>query len=157
KKLADFRKYDLNGDGLITPDEVLGPVTNGNHLTLVKGQVSHEGNIDAASNEPYQGKRAFKIFTIRLQAGRTYQIEQVSKVYFAYLYLEGPNGKILDSNDSGGPGRTARIVHRATKTGTYRIIATSQGGFRTGPFSLSARALSSKGGTLPKGLPSWFE
>jgi Ca2+-binding EF-hand superfamily protein len=156
KKLDDFRKFDLNDDGVITPDEVLGPATNGNRLTLVDGQVSCQGNIEASS-ETYHNKKSFKSFTIHLQAGRSYQFEQVSQVYFAYLYLEGPDGTILDRNDSGGNGRTARIVHQAAETGTYRVIATSQGGFRTGPFSISVRILSSSSSKGPKGLPPWFE
>jgi Ca2+-binding EF-hand superfamily protein len=157
QKLEDFPRHDRNDDGLITAEEVLGPGKNGSHLKLVKGQVSYQGAIDEVPNEGYQRKKSYKIFTIRLEGGRTYQFEQVSQVYFAFLYLEGPNGRILDSNDSGGNGRTARIVHRAAETGTYRLIATSQGGFRTGAFSLSVRVLGAPRGTLPNGLPPWFE
>src|SRR5262249_47550530 len=81
------------------------------------------------------------------------------KVYFAYLFLEGPDGRILAQHDSGGVGQTARIVHRADKAGTYQIIATSQGGFRTGPFTLTirvVRAAAAKGLSSGKRLPPWF-
>jgi len=156
KTLEEFRKFDLNDDGLITAEEVLGPVADANRLKLVNGQGSYQGNVEESTDERYHGKKSFKILTIRLQGGRTYQIEQVSQVYFAFLVLEGPDGKILDRNDSGGNGRAARIVHRATVTGTYSLIATSQGGFRTGAFSLSVSTLPTSG-TLPKGLPPWFE
>ena len=40
---------------------------------------------------------------------------------------------------------------RAAETGVYRIIATSQGGFRTGDFSLSVRVAPGL-----QGLPAWF-
>ena len=66
-------------------------------------------------------------------------IELVSKAYFAYLFLEDSSGRILHEHNSGGIGRTSRLVHRTHRTGIYRIIATSQDGVRSGPFSLSLR------------------
>jgi Ca2+-binding EF-hand superfamily protein len=169
----DFRHYDLNGDGFITPDEVLRFVKKIPHLEFDGGQVDYQGTVEESPDERYQGKQSFKIFTIRLKEGKTYQIEQVSQIYFAYLYLEDPNGAIVDQHDSGGVGLTARIVHKAEETGTYRIIATSQGGFRTGAFELSVRVFRDFSHIfpedrhtipilpdalpLPKGLPSWFK
>src|SRR4051812_10390929 len=51
KRLEEFRKLDLNDDGLLTAEEVLGPATSGNRLTLIKGQVSCQGNIDEVAEE----------------------------------------------------------------------------------------------------------
>jgi len=158
KKLDDFREYDLNDDGLITADEVLRVLGNGSQLKLQKGKAKYDGAIDPPTKEQFRSKRAFKIFTVTLQQGMTYQFEMVSPEFFAFLYLEGPDGAILGRADSGGNNQKARIEHRAEKSGTYRVIATSQGGFRPGPFSLSATVLpgGGGGGAVVKGLPPWF-
>ena len=157
KSIDDFHKLDANDDGLITAEEVLGTVTSGNQLHLENGQLSYQGNVDSANSEPYQGKRAYQILALHLQGGKTYQFQQVSQMYFSFLYLEGPDGKILGEHNSGGNGRTARIVQRLAASGTYRLIATSLGGFRTGPFSLSVRIVADSGRNLPKNLPPWFK
>src|SRR5262249_15792565 len=68
-----------------------------------------------------------------------------------------PKGELLAEHNSRGRNQTARIIHRAARAGTYRIIATSQDGWRTGPFSMSVRVFYSPGGALPKGLPPWFK
>jgi Ca2+-binding EF-hand superfamily protein len=163
KKLEEFCEFDLNDDGLITAEEVLRVLGNGSHLKLRKDRVDYKGEIGPPSTEKYRSKKAFKIFTIALEEGKTYQFEMVSPVYFAYLYLEGPDGPILGRADSGGNNQIARIVHRAAKSGTYRVVATSQGGFRPGAFTLSVRVLpggdgggGGGGGAVVKGLPPWF-
>jgi Ca2+-binding EF-hand superfamily protein len=153
----EFRKYDLNEDGFVTPEEVLRVLKNGTHLELVNGLVDYNGVVEEAAEDRYQGKKSFHILTIKLQQGVTYQIEQVSQEYYAYLYLENPDGDIVEKHNSGGRGLTARVVHRAARSGTYRIIATSQDGHRTGPFALTVRVLSDgAGGAPPSGLPAWF-
>jgi Ca2+-binding EF-hand superfamily protein len=158
KTLDAFRQFDLNRDGFITPDEVLQSVQRGLPLNIEKGRVSHQGVIEQAQgDEPgYRDKKAFNAFTVRLQKGTTYLIEQSSHAYFSFLFLEGASGQVLASHDSGGVGKTARIAHRAAWTGAYRIIATSQGGFAGGPFSLTIRALPGLGGAAAKDIPAWF-
>src|SRR5262249_23000123 len=84
----------------------------------------------------------------------------VSPVYWAMLFLENPEGQIVERNNSNNNGETARVVHRAAKAGNYRLIATSLGGFRTGAFTLNVRELGGAGGPAgptPKGLPRWFQ
>src|SRR5207244_4134934 len=44
----------------------------------------------------------------------------------------------------------------AARTGTYRVIATSQDGVKPGPFTWSLHVLSRSGVVLPKGVPPWF-
>jgi Ca2+-binding EF-hand superfamily protein len=151
KAPEDFRKHDLNGDGLVTAEEVLQTVKKEGHLQLEDGQASYNGDIEESLEERYQNKIAFKVFTINLEKGKTYRIVQISQVYYAYLYLESPDGEVLAQHNSGGVSLPARIIHRAAKAGTYRIIATSLGGFRTGPCSLSVQIQNG-----PRGLPAWF-
>jgi Ca2+-binding EF-hand superfamily protein len=152
KPIGEFDKYDLNGDGMITAEEVRHLLKTTDELRLVKGQATYNGAVEEAIDELYRGKKSFKILTIKLDRGKTYQIDHISQAFQAYLYLEDSDGNLLEENGSTTIGGNSRIVFRADKTGTYRLIATSQGGFRTGNFSLSARS-----GVQPKALPPWFQ
>jgi Ca2+-binding EF-hand superfamily protein len=156
KKRGDFRKYDRNGDGFITVEEVADNRKQGHQLGLRKGQVIYRGALEEEPEERYRGKKTFQIFTLRLEKGKTYQIEQVSEIFYSYVYLEDPDGEIVGKSNSGGRGRTARILHRAAQSGMYRIIASSQDGYKPGPFSLSVRTLAGFGPPLPKEFPPWF-
>src|SRR5262249_4354634 len=137
KKKADFRKHDLNGDGFITAAEILRTAKKDDHLELENDRVEHKVTLDPPKNEQYQGKRAFKIFTIKFEQGKSYQIELASQFFLAHLYLEGPERDLLTQTNNWAWGRASRITHRATKTGIYRIVATSQGGFAAGACTLT--------------------
>jgi Ca2+-binding EF-hand superfamily protein len=156
KKISDFHKYDLDGNGLITPDEVLALMKRSFDLKLDEGEVDYEGNIEEAP-EKHRGKKYFKVFSVKFEKGKTYQIDHKSKAFDAYLYLENADGELLAEDDDGGEGLNSRIKFHAEKTGIYRIIATGVGGGRPGPFSFSVRLLNGSGGNLPKGLPAWFQ
>ena len=156
RKIADFRKYDLNCDGFISPGEALQMVKKASQLELKNGKAEYKGTIEEEIEARYQGRKSFKIFTIKMEQGKTYQIEMVSPVFFAFLYLEAPGGRVLIQANSFGRDKIARITHRAIEAGTYRIIATSQDGFRTGACTLSVRLLPGIVGTIPKGVPAWF-
>jgi Ca2+-binding EF-hand superfamily protein len=155
-KPEEFRQYDLNDDGFITAEEVLRKAKRPIHLAIENGEANYDGAIDRTTDEKYLGKKAFKIFTIKLEQGKTYQIEHVSEEFYAYLYLEDFHDDVVGKNNSGGRGQTSRLVYRAVKTGIYRVIATSQDGYKTGAFSLSIRVLNDSSGIVPKGMPSWF-
>jgi Ca2+-binding EF-hand superfamily protein len=150
KPVNEFRQYDLNGDGIITSEEVLRYLKKPVELKLNQGQSTYNGTVEEA-DEVYRDKKSFKVFIVRLEQGRTYQIDLVSEAFQAFLFLEDFEGNLLEENSSRNVGGNSRIVFRPEKTGTYRVIATSAGGFRTGPFVLSVRS-----GVMPKGLPSWF-
>src|SRR6516165_2723746 len=110
KKFEEFRKYDLNGDGLITPDEVLRTVTNPLELKLSSGQAIYRGAIERTDTK-YRGTRLSKVLDVKLEAGRTYQFDHMSKAFDAYLFLEDPDGVILAQDDDGGEGTNSRIIH----------------------------------------------
>ena len=67
---ADFRKYDLNGDGFITPDEVLQVLEKESRLELRNGQASYRGVISESPKETYRGKKSFKILPVKLKQGK---------------------------------------------------------------------------------------
>ncbi|MBI2806170.1 MAG: hypothetical protein HYX68_14405 [Planctomycetes bacterium] len=80
-----------------------------------------------------------RVYLAQMEAGQTYQIDMSADFFFdAYLYVM-ENNNILVQDDDGGGNHNARIVFRPTRTGQYRIIATSLGGNATGPFTLTVR------------------
>ena len=118
-------------------------------LKLVDGKGSYTGRIAATDSRfnPLTGMignagRLHRSLSIRLEQGKTYQIDMVSDLnnggFDSYLFLLGPDGKILARDDDGGGFPNARIVHRIAQTGEYRIIATSFGaGNATGEFTVT--------------------
>jgi Bacterial pre-peptidase C-terminal domain len=107
-------------------------------LKNAKGGAAFTGEI-AQGDSLYQKKKIHKLFLFEMEAGKTYQIDQVSGALDSYLYLEDPNGNLLAKDDDGGGFPDARIIHKATKAGKYRIIATSLRGNQTGAFTLTIR------------------
>ena len=105
-------------------------------LKLNKGTVSVSSFL-VANDPPYKNKNISKPFLLPMEAGKTYQIDYRSTVFDCYLYLEDPDGRIVGEDDDGGGGLDSRIVHKATKSGKYRIIATSLEGTSTGKFSMN--------------------
>ena len=57
KTLEQFREYDLNDDGFITADELLGIMQKPITLKLVNGQATYDGAIEAA-DEKYRGQKS---------------------------------------------------------------------------------------------------
>ena len=102
-----------------------------------KGMATYTGSIEG-KDALYKGKK-HKAFTFPMEAGKTYQIDHMSTKFDCYLYLIGPDGKVLAEDDDGGEGLNSRIEFKAEKAGTYRIIATSLGGSGTGDFTFSVR------------------
>ena len=80
------------------------------------------------------------VYTFEGQQGKTYQIDLHSKAFDAYLYLRDAKDVTLMTNDDVEPGNLdSRIVYQVTKSGTYKILATSLGAGGTGPFTLTVR------------------
>lgn len=77
----------------------------------------------------------YKVFTLYLEAGKTYRIDHQSGEFDARLILEDSHGNVVAEN-AGDSKRNARIVHMASKTGVYRVIATSVTARGTGKFVL---------------------
>lgn len=83
----------------------------------------------------------FKVHTVKLHANKKYQIDMISALFDAYLFLEDSAGNVLTSDDDGGEGLNARIIFTPAKTDTYRVIATTfdrgvPGTTRVGPYTL---------------------
>ncbi len=152
RAFAAFNEDDFDGDGLITLREVKQKATARPDLKFEKGRLTHT-EVIVAAGESYRGKTAFKVLTVRLEAGKTYQFSLISPAFQSFLFLEDVNGSPLVERSSIGIGAESRLVYRATQTGTYRVVVTSLGGFRVGSFALTAR----DGAVLPSSVPAWFQ
>jgi hypothetical protein len=108
-------------------------------LKLTDGRATYDGALEEA-DEVYRGKRAYKVLTVKLERGKSYRIDHTSEAFQAFLYLEDADGNLLRENSSPNIGGNSHIVFRASKAGTYRLIATSLAGVRTGAFVLSVRS-----------------
>jgi Ca2+-binding EF-hand superfamily protein len=158
KSLREFRTYDLNDDGFITPEEVIRHMKKPVNLVLRDGRASYQGTIDEMPDETYKDKKSFRVIKVKLERGRTYQIEHISKDMQAFLHVEDPDGNVVVENSSDTIGGLSRIVYRVTEAGVYRIIATSLAGYRTGTFSFTIRVLNPDLGTASqRELPPWFQ
>jgi hypothetical protein len=78
-----------------------------------------------------------KVHKYKFEAGKTYEI-RMNRVGMRdpYLRLEDPDGTQLAVDDDGAGDLNARIIHSCTKSGEYRIIATSCGSGDTGDYVL---------------------
>jgi hypothetical protein len=79
-------------------------------------------------------------YAVNLKAGTRYVIDLKSTAFDAYLRIEDGQGRELASNDDvGGLNRNSQVVFTPNVTGSYRIVATTCFGNRTGSFSLTVK------------------
>jgi hypothetical protein len=79
-------------------------------------------------------------YDVQMTAGRRYIIDLKSDDFDPFVKLLGPQGAIVAFEDEGYTQRGARVVYMPTRTGTYRIVATSLTPRSTGAFTLSVSA-----------------
>ncbi len=149
-----LRERDNDRHGKSALSKLLRDLKGPNELKLANGRADYKGEV-AEREEPYQDKKAYTALTVRLEAGKSYQIDHTSRVFQAFLYLEGPDGNRLKEHSSPTIGGNSRIAYRAERSGVYRVIATSLGGFRSGPFACSVSVEIPAYG-LPKALAVLF-
>jgi hypothetical protein len=107
--------------------------------SLVKGELKIDGKLANEDPEDMLGPRnRYKIYSVKMVAGRTYTIDLASGDFDAYLRLsDGQFKKLAEDDDSGG-GTDSRIVFMAKSDGTHHIVATSLDG-QVGSFTLTVR------------------
>jgi hypothetical protein len=137
-KTGDYTIYATSFDAgqgkfTLTVKELIIPTIA---LKLEKGRAAYKGDLTKA-DPPFRNKKNHKLFTVAFEAGKTYQIDQVSGRFDAYLFLEDPEGNIVGEDDDSGGNLNARIIHQAAKTGTYQIVATTFEGASIGEFTLT--------------------
>jgi hypothetical protein len=84
----------------------------------------------------------YKPYKLQLKAGKLVVIDMVrsDKTMDPYLFLEGPDGKIVMQDDDSGGDRNARILYMPQKDGEYRVIATTLDR-TTGEYSITVRSV----------------
>jgi hypothetical protein len=113
-------------------------------ITLAAGKARLEAELTVADpRDRVMAGSACKVYTLKMKAGRTYQIDMMQKPgapgLDPFLRLEDSQGKQLADDDDGGGGLNgldARIVFACTQDGTYRVVATTLEP-QTGGFALS--------------------
>jgi len=117
--------------------------------------LNQAGNLQA--NDPLvtdaalrQQNARMKVHSVNMQAGREYVIALSSEMFDSYLILESPTGQRLAQDDDGGGFPHARLVHRATQTGSHRILVTAFDA-KLGAYQLTVQEIG--GAVVPKGDP----
>jgi hypothetical protein len=106
-----------------------------------KGMVI-KGKLDPADpKDKVKTNSPHKVHEQRMKSGENYQIDLVSGAFDPFLRLEDSAGKQLAEDDDGGGFPNARILFKAPKDGTYRIVATSFDG-KSGDYTLTIKKAS---------------
>ncbi|HEY0587010.1 MAG TPA: kelch repeat-containing protein [Pseudoduganella sp.] len=106
------------------------PITSG---TPVSATLKSNGCPVGARGSSYYTDR----YTFSGTGGKVVTIAMSSSSFDTYLYLRGPAGTVLKSDDDGGGGTNSRISFSLPSTGIYTIEATSYGSYATGAYTLS--------------------
>lgn len=119
-------------------------------LTLKDGKVEYPTEFDdndATLTVRTPGKVLhfrYKVFTVHLEAGKTYRIDHRGTggddKFDPFLFFEDASGATLDQDDDSGGGLNARIVYKPSKTGTYRVVASTFVPDQIGKFTLEFSA-----------------
>jgi len=154
-RTAEYRV--LVGVGTLT-EERRAPLDYTTQIVEVKLALSVREQL--TKKDPIYPRRGapHKVHTVQLQADRNYQIDMMSRVFDAYLFLEDSAGNVLSEDDDGGEGLNARIIFRPLKTDTYRIVATTynRGAPSANPGAYTLTVAENPHGQPRSAPPSWF-
>jgi hypothetical protein len=126
KMAKEMQRQKLNQPPVGNPAAPPTPSTAA--VPLNNGTGSVEGEL--TDKDPFDRIRLnckCKVYTVNLEAGRTYQIDLMSNQFDAYLRVEDANGAPLAQDDDSGEGRNARLRYVCNRTGVYRLVATTFG------------------------------
>ena len=77
------------------------------------------------------------MFTIKMEAGKSYEINLTSPTFDTYLFLRDRTGKLLVRDDDGGEGLNSRITYTPTVTGEYQVMVSSYRSSATGYYTMT--------------------
>jgi thiol-disulfide isomerase/thioredoxin len=131
----------LAGAVLLAAPRVYGGEKKGEAKEEAGKGLKVEGELTA--DDPKEGNKHVKIHPFKMEAGKTYVIDMVSKEgdpkrFDPYLRLQGPTGNVVAEDDDGGGFPNAQITYKAEKDGTYKIVATTFLPGMTGKYRLTA-------------------
>jgi WD40 repeat protein len=120
-------------------------------LQLINGRTSVKGELNKTDLQASRIQCYYKVYTIRLNGGTTYEIDMKSTDIWAALRLEDGAGKQLAEHD-GTRFNGARMRFKCPEDGNYHIIATSFLARETGSFSLTVAAIGKSQLLAPNGF-----
>jgi hypothetical protein len=101
-----------------------------------------------AKDPVYPQAGHFKIHTVKLEAGKNYQVDLLTTAFDSKLVLEDPAGKeVMKGKDA--EGFNARLFYRPAQSGVYRVVVTSHQLDSTGTYTLTVM----ESMPLPMGFP----
>lgn len=106
---------------------------------IPKGGLSIDTKLD--NTDPFDqlgSKQRFKLYSLKLEAGKTYTLDMSSNDFDSFLRLMDSRFKVLESDDDGGGNLDARITFRPRENGVFHIIATTLDG-DLGDFNLRVK------------------
>lgn len=109
------------------------------------------GRLVAVDLPDRERRHPCKIHTLRLDKGKTYVLDMISKDFDAWLRIADAAGKTLAQDDDSGGNLNSRIRFTAPRDEVYQIIATSYAG-GGGAYILKVR-LERSAQTAPKRNP----
>ncbi len=95
------------------------------------GELTDQDPMDKIQKKSYS-----KVHEMKMEEGKTYRIDVVSKDFDTFLRVENSDGRMLGADDDGGGGLNSRLVFKAPKSSEYRLIVTSFPPAETGKYSL---------------------
>ena len=97
---------------------------------------------DDPADEKIKGS-THKTYEVDFEADKTYRIDMKSTKFDSYLRVLDPDGKEVAFDDDSGGNLNARIVYKAKRTATYKIVATAVKSQvrqeNTGPYQIIVR------------------
>jgi len=149
---------DVSGNGVSTGGGVstcsVTPISIG--MTVIAALTTSDGR------SPIRESSYCDRYTFSGTAGQQVAILLTSSSFDTFLYLIGPDGRVLAQDDDGGGGTNSRIpagsgYYTLPSSGTYTIEVTSYYSNRTGSYSLSLSGPTAStppsSGTCPEGYP----
>src|SRR5437588_11585020 len=82
-----------------------------------------------------------KVHTVKMEAGKVYQVDLISKVFDPFLWLQDAAGKDLLLDDDGGDGLNARLTFAPAVTADFKLVAGSFTNTGKGAYSLVVEPL----------------
>ncbi|MBX9679399.1 MAG: hypothetical protein K2X38_11605 [Gemmataceae bacterium] len=100
------------------------------------GRAEVNSTLNAADGMEPNGHRRCRIYEIRLENNKEYQIDLSSRQFDSFLQVKNEANQILASDDDSGGNLDSRIRFRPPLTANYRLFVGPLGGFQVGDFSL---------------------
>jgi hypothetical protein len=106
---------------------------------LAKGMLSVQDKLtNGDAEDQVFPKKRYKVYSVKMVAGRTYTIDLVSDDFDAWLRLTDAYFKKLAEDDDSGGNLNSRIVFTPKADGVYHIFTTCLDG-QLGDYTLSVR------------------